>query len=141
MKVINVFRVGALLLMAGSMGCSDSTSANPNDGGAGHVGTGGQGGKPVGGRSGTGGGPVGTGGMAGMAGVGGMAGGAAGMAGLGGAAGAAGGAGGQIGPGEFTDFVKGLIQNKTTANGLPETIDDKTFKDSMNPAAFDSLFP
>ncbi|MEO5766888.1 MAG: hypothetical protein ABIS92_00930 [Polyangia bacterium] len=119
MKAINAFRVGALLLMSGTMGCGDSKPANSNGGGVGHVGTGGQGGRPVGGRGGSGGGTAGT----------------------GGAAGAAGGAGGQMGPGEFTDFVKGLIQNKTTPNGLPETIDDKTFKDSMNPAAFDSLFP
>lgn len=56
----------------------------------------------------------------------------------GGAAGSDGGA--PEGPLEFTDFVNDLIKTKTAENNRPETIDDKTFKDSMNPAAFDPLF-
>ena len=57
-----------------------------------------------------------------------------------GGAGAMGGAGG-AGPIEFTGFVKDIIQNKTASNTQPETLDDKTFKDSADPAAFNSLFP
>jgi acetyl-CoA carboxylase alpha subunit len=41
---------------------------------------------------------------------------------------------------EFTDFVNDLIMNKTSSTTRPETIDDKTFKDSMSPTAFDPLF-
>jgi len=42
---------------------------------------------------------------------------------------------------EFSAFVKDLIQNKTSATGVPETVDDKMFVDSMDPTAFDVLFP
>jgi hypothetical protein len=42
---------------------------------------------------------------------------------------------------EFTDYVKDLIVNKTSSTTLPDDFTTKTFKDSMNPAAFTSLFP
>jgi hypothetical protein len=65
-----------------------------------------------------------------------------GMAGAGGGGAGVGGGGGLGGAAaiEFTDFVNDLILNKTSSITQPETINDKTFKDSMSPTAFDPLF-
>jgi hypothetical protein len=40
----------------------------------------------------------------------------------------------------LVEFVTDLIKNKTNETALPETIDDKTLTDTMDPAAFNALF-
>jgi hypothetical protein len=40
----------------------------------------------------------------------------------------------------LAEFVIDLVKNKTSNTGTPETIDDKTLTDTMDPAAFDGLF-
>ena len=126
--------LGSLLAipLAMAVGCGSSNSSPDAGGGGGKAGNSGAGGGVGGGTAlgGAGGGTPGTGGVGG------------GTPGLGGAGGGGtAGAGGNAGPIEFTDFVNDLIKNKTSSTTTPETINDKTFKDSMNPAAFNSLFP
>ncbi|MGQ0503944.1 MAG: hypothetical protein ACT4TC_01340 [Myxococcaceae bacterium] len=41
---------------------------------------------------------------------------------------------------EITDFAKDLILNHTADNNLPETTEDKTFKDSESSSGFPSSF-
>lgn len=136
--------LGALLAFPLGFACDDSSSNCNVTGTAGTAGTAGKAGTA--GTAGTAGlgGTAGKGGAGGSAagGAGGPAGGAGGSAGgIGGAAGGAGGmAGGTAAALEFTDFVNDLIVNHST-DPLPTTINDKTFKDSMNPAAFSALFP
>ena len=40
----------------------------------------------------------------------------------------------------LVEFVTDLVKNKTSDKGTPETIDDKTLTDTMDPKAFDNLF-
>jgi len=50
--------------------------------------------------------------------------------------------GGDGGSAEFTAFVKTLIETETKENNRPTTTEDKSFVDSMDPAAFPpSFFP
>ena len=138
-------------LLAVAVGCGASSSSpeacvGGHGGGAAGHGFGGGGGGATGGGPGGGAGGVGGHGAGGAGGTSVASGGAGGTpTGGGGMAGAGamgiGGAGGDGGPIEFTDFVNDLIKNKTASNTSPETVSDKTFKDSMNPAAFSSLFP
>jgi len=144
-------------LLAVTVGCG-SSSSNPDAGGGGHAAGGGAGhasGGAAGHAAGGGGGmAAGTGGVGGQAAAGGTAGpggngggpatgggGVAGSTGAGGGMTGTAGAGGSAGPIEFTDFVNDLIKNKTAPNTTPESLNEKTFKDSMNPAAFSTLFP
>lgn len=139
MNHLKVIFLCALLSLNFGAGCSSSSGSKADGGGSGgHSGTGGAGtgGSDGGGTGGSGAGGTGTGGSdGGSTDAGGTDGGS------GGAMGTDGGDGPAQGPLEFTDFVNDLIKNKTAANNRPETIDDKMFKDSMNRAAFDSLFP
>src|SRR3569623_1472908 len=110
-------------LLAAAVGCDSSPSSSPDAGVGGHA-------------AGGGGGTAGAGGL----GTGGAAGGVGGSGAMAGATGTAG-AGGNAGPLEFTDVVNDLIKNKTASNTSPETLNDKTFTDSMDPAAFMSQLP
>jgi len=137
MKLFNVIALGALLTVPFGAGCGVSKVCVTTDGGV--AGAGGAGGHGAGGAGGVGlGGSSGVGGGGGAGGLGG----AAGMAGAGVAGAGVGGGGGLGGAAaiEFTDFVNDLILNKTSSITQPETINDKTFKDSMSPTAFDPLF-
>jgi len=145
----NAFKRTRHLLLAGllaaAVGCDSSPSSSPDAGVGGHP-AGGAAGHAVGGAGGTAaggggaaGGVVGTAGAGGQ-GTGGAGGGVGGSGAMAGATGTAG-AGGNAGPLEFTDFVNDLIKNKTASNTSPETLNDKRFTDSMDPAAFMSLFP
>jgi hypothetical protein len=40
----------------------------------------------------------------------------------------------------LVDFVTGLIKNSTNETASPATVEDKTLTDTMDPAAFNSLF-
>jgi len=115
--------LGVLLALPFGWGCGSSSNGSKADGGAGHGGTGGTAGMDGGGAAGT---DAADGRSDGA------------MESTGDVA-----SDGGDGPAEaveFTDFVKDLILNKTSSTTLPETLDDKTFKDSMNPAAFDGFF-
>jgi hypothetical protein len=114
MRIIKVVSLGALLAVPFGWGCGSSSNGNNIDGSVGHGGAGGAAGMDA----------------------------AAGGSDGGTDSGEVGSDGGD-GPAEaveFTDFVKDLILNKTSPTTLPETLDDKTFKDSMSPAAFDGFF-
>src|SRR3569832_1967297 len=138
----NAFKRTRHLLLAGllaaAVGCDSSPSSSPDAGVGGHP-AGGAAGHAVGGAGGAAGGGGGTAGAGGQ-GTGGAAGGGGGSGAMAGATGTAG-AGGNAGPLEFTDFVNDLIKNKTASNTSPETLNDKRFTASLDPAAFMSLFP
>jgi hypothetical protein len=40
----------------------------------------------------------------------------------------------------LVEFVTDIVKNKTNETALPESIDDKTLTDTMDPAAFNALF-